>query len=170
MHKTGIDFILGEYIDYLLADDALCCLVVNRPEIVKHLRDSSLYYMTNLFVNNYMDRCVSRSPKLIIELAIILDIFVNNTYFNLINPDDTNFQLFSIIMSSQLADNLLTKLKEILVNREPDEPDEKYYLDNTLNKFSNNIVKELGNRDINVDVYTENLRIDLNKIIISLLK
>jgi hypothetical protein len=170
MHKTGIDFILNEYIDYLLTDNAISCLVVNRPEIVKHLRDPSLYYLTNLFVNNYMDRCVSRSPKQMIELSIILDIFVNNTYYNLINPDDTNFQLLTIIMSSQLADNLLTKLREILVDKDSEECDEKYYLDNTLEKFSNNIVKELENRDINVDVYIANLRIDLNKIIISLLK
>ena len=56
------------------------------------------------------------------------------------------------------------------IDRDTDEPDEKYYLDKTLNKFSNNIVKELEKRDINVDVYTANLRIDLNKIIISLLK
>ena len=81
MHKTGIDFILNEYIDYLLTDNAISCLVVNRPEIVKHLRDPSLYYLTNLFVNNYMDRCVSRSPKQMIELSIILDIFVKYAKF-----------------------------------------------------------------------------------------
>ena len=48
MYKTGIDFILSEYIDNLLLDNALSCLLVNRPEIVKHLKDPSLFYTTNL--------------------------------------------------------------------------------------------------------------------------
>ena len=171
MYKTGIDFILSEYIDNLLLDKAISCLLVNRPEIVKHFKDPTLYFLTNEFINYKMDKCLECSPKHIIELSIILDIFVNNTYYNLINPDDTNFQLLSVIMSSTLADDLLKKLREILVDKDPEDPkDEQYYLNNTLDKFTINILRELEKKDINVDVYVANLRISLNKIINSLLK
>ena len=171
MYKTGIDFILSEYIDNLLLDKAISCLLVNRPEIVKHLKDPTLYFLTNEFINYKMDKCLECSPRHIIELSIILDIFVNNTYYNLINPDDTNFQLLSVIMSSTLADDLLKKLREILVDKDPDDTkDEQYYLNNTLDKFTINILRELEKKDINVDVYVANLRISLNKIINSLLK
>lgn len=167
MYKTGIDFILIQYLDKILSDNALSCLLTNRPDITKHLKDSTLYYLSNLFVNNYMEKCVTLSPKLIIELCIILDLFINNTYYNLINPDDTNFQLFSIILNSQLAVDLSDKLEEILSDSEVDYKD---ILDEILGKFSNNINKEIEKRVINIDVYVANLRISLNKTIISLLK
>lgn len=167
MYKTGIDFILNDYSDKILSDNALSCLVTNRPDITKHLKDSTLYYLSNLFVNNYMDKCIAVSPKSIIELCIILDLFVNNTYYNLINSDDTNFQLFSIILNSQLAVDLSDKLEEILIDNEVGY---KEILDQILEKFSNNINKEIEKREINIDVYVANLRISLNKTIISLLK
>ena len=154
-------------LDKILSDNALSCLLTNRPDITKHLKDSTLYYLSNLFVNNYMEKCVTLSPKLIIELCIILDLFINNTYYNLINPDDTNFQLFSIILNSQLAVDLSDKLEEILSDSEVDYKD---ILDEILGKFSNNINKEIEKRVINIDVYVANLRISLNKTIISLLK
>ena len=42
--------------------------------------------------------------------------------------------------------------------------------DTILEKMSDNLVKDLGDREVNPDVYTFNVRLDLNKIINSLLK
>ena len=42
--------------------------------------------------------------------------------------------------------------------------------DTILEKMSDNLVKDLENREVNPDVYTFNVRLDLNKIINSLLK
>ena len=39
-----------------------------------------------------------------------------------------------------------------------------------LERMSNNLVKDLDNSEVNPDVYTFNVRLDLNKIINSLLK
>ena len=39
-----------------------------------------------------------------------------------------------------------------------------------LERMSNNLVKDLDNSEVNPDVYTFNVRLDLNKIIVSLLK
>ena len=42
--------------------------------------------------------------------------------------------------------------------------------DTILEKMSANLVKDLENREVSPDVYTFNVRLDLNKIINSLLK
>ena len=97
MQDTGIDFLITSYVDKIMVDKALVGLTANRDDIERHLRDVSLYRVTDNFLKNGLERCEISNSKLITELAIIFDIIINNTYKLLIAPDDTNFQLFVLI-------------------------------------------------------------------------
>tara|TARA_B100000902_G_scaffold396742_1_gene458595 strand:- start:1165 stop:1692 length:528 start_codon:yes stop_codon:yes gene_type:complete len=175
MQNTGIDFLLTRYIDRIMVDKALVGLTANRDDIDRHLRDVSLYSVTDNFLKNGLERCEISNSKLITELAIIFDIIINNTYKLLICPDDTNFQLFVLILNSTLVCDIEEKVKQIYENKSHLTSDERREERNDitgliLERMSNNLVKDLDNSEVNPDVYTFNVRLDLNKIINSLLK
>ena len=175
MQETGIDFLLTEYVDKIMVDKALVGLTANRDDIERHLRDVSLYSVTDNFLNNGLERCEISNSKLITELAIIFDIIINNTYKLLIAPDDTNFQLFVLILNSTLVCDIEEKVKQIYENKRHLSEDERIEERNDitgliLERMSNNLIKDLDNSEVNPDVYVFNVRLDLNKIINSLLK
>ena len=175
MNKTGVDFLLTEYIDSIVVDKTIRGLLVNRNDIEKHLRDPTLYYVTNQFVDDYLEKCTIENSKLIAELCILFDIIINNTYKLLISPDDMNFQLFVLILNSKLVLDIEEKLEMIFVNKNDMPESEKKekraeITDLILAKMSDNLVKQLDVSEVNPDVYTFNVRLDLNKIIVSLLK
>ncbi len=175
MQETGIDFLLTEYVDKIMVDKALVGLTANRDDIERHLRDVSLYSVTDNFLNNGLERCEISNSKLITELAIIFDIIINNTYKLLIAPDDTNFQLFVLILNSTLVCDIEEKVKQIYENKRHLPEDERREERNDitgliLERMSNNLIKDLDNSEVNPDVYVFNVRLDLNKIINSLLK
>ena len=175
MQNTGIDFLLTSYVDKIMVDKALVGLTANRDDIESHLRDVSLYGVTDNFLKNGLERCEISNSKLITELAIIFDIIINNTYKLLISPDDTNFQLFVLILNSTLVCDIEEKVKQIYENKMHLNEDERIEERNDitgliLERMSNNLVKDLDNSEVNPDVYTFNVRLDLNKIINSLLK
>ena len=175
MQATGIDFLLNEYVDRIMIDKALVGLTANRDDIETHLRNESLYRVTNNFIETGLENCEISNSKLITELAIIFDIIINNTYKLLIAPDDTNFQLFVLILNSTLVCDIEEKVELIYANKDNLSMNERHQkkCDITgliLEKMSNNLVKDLDNKEINPDVYTFNVRLDLNKIINSLLK
>ena len=118
MQSTGIDFLLNEYVDRIMVDKALVGLTVNRDDIETHLRNISLYRVTNNFLENGLENCEISNSKLITELAIIFDIIINNTYKLLIAPDDTNFQLFVLILNSTLVCDIEEKVKLIYDNKQ----------------------------------------------------
>ena len=108
-------------------------------------------------------------------MAIIFDIIINNTYKLLIAPDDTNFQLFVLILNSTLVCDIEEKVELIYANKQHLSGEERLVERNDitgliLERMSNNLVKDLDNSEVNPDVYTFNVRLDLNKIINSLLK
>ena len=175
MQNTGIDFLITSYVDKIMVDKALVGLTANRDDIERHLRDVSLYSVTDNFLKNGLERCEISNSKLITELAIIFDIIINNTYKILISPDDTNFQLFVLILNSTLVCDIEEKVKQIYENKMHLNEDERSEERNDitgliLERMSNNLVKDLDNSEVNPDVYTFNVRLDLNKIINSLLK
>ena len=175
MQDTGIDFLLTEYVDKIMVDKALVGLTANRDDIERHLRDVSLYSVTDNFLKNGLERCEISNSKLITELAIIFDIIINNTYKLLISPDDTNFQLFVLILNSTLVCDIEEKVKQIYENKrhltETERREERNDITGLiLERMSNNLIKDLDNSEVNPDVYTFNVRLDLNKIINSLLK
>ena len=175
MQNTGIDFLITSYVDKIMVDKALVGLTANRDDIERHLRDVSLYRVTDNFLKNGLERCEISNSKLITELAIIFDIIINNTYKILISPDDTNFQLFVLILNSTLVCDIEEKVKQIYENKMHLTEDERREERNDitgliLERMSNNLVKDLDNKEVNPDVYTFNVRLDLNKIINSLLK
>tara|TARA_B100000242_G_C43033464_1_gene481673 strand:- start:841 stop:1368 length:528 start_codon:yes stop_codon:yes gene_type:complete len=175
MQDTGIDFLITSYVDKIMVDKALVGLTANRDDIERHLRDVSLYRVTDNFLKNGLERCEISNSKLITELAIIFDIIINNTYKILISPDDTNFQLFVLILNSTLVCDIEEKVKQIYENKMHLTEDERREERNDitgliLERMSNNLVKDLDNKEVNPDVYTFNVRLDLNKIINSLLK
>ena len=49
MQATGIDFLLKEYVDRIMVDKALVGLTANRDDIERHLRNTSMYSVTNNF-------------------------------------------------------------------------------------------------------------------------
>ena len=175
MQDTGIDFLITSYVDKIMVDKALVGLTANRDDIERHLRDVSLYRVTDNFLKNGLERCEISNSKLITELAIIFDIIINNTYKILISPDDTNFQLFVLILNSTLVCDIEEKVKQIYENKmhltEDESREERNDITGLiLERMSNNLVKDLDNKEVNPDVYTFNVRLDLNKIINSLLK
>ena len=175
MEDTGIDFLLRQYIDTIVVEKTIAGLIVNRDDIERHLRDVSLYSVANNFIENSLEKCEISNSKLITELAIIFDIIINNTYKLLISPDDTNFQLFVLILNSKLVMDIEEKVESIFLNKNSLTLDERKskqrsVTDTILEKMSDNLVKDLGDREVNPDVYTFNVRLDLNKIINSLLK
>ena len=175
MQDTGIDFLITSYVDKIMVDKALVGLTANRDDIERHLRDVSLYCVTDNFLKNGLEKCEISNSKLITELAIIFDIIINNTYKILISPDDTNFQLFVLILNSTLVCDIEEKVKQIYENKQHLTEDERTEERNDitgliLERMSNNLVKDLDNSEVNPDVYTFNVRLDLNKIINSLLK
>jgi len=175
MQNTGIDFLITNYVDRIMVDKALVGLTANRNDIELHLRDVSLYSVTENFLKNGLERCEISNSKLITELAIIFDIIINNTYKLLICPDDTNFQLFVLILNSTLVCDIEEKVKQIYENKQHLTEDQREEERNDitgliLERMSNNLVKDLDNSEVNPDVYTFNVRLDLNKIINSLLK
>ena len=175
MEDTGIDFLLRQYIDTIVVEKTIAGLIVNRDDIERHLRDVSLYSVTNNFIENSLEKCEISNSKLITELAIIFDIIINNTYKLLISPNDTNFQLFVLILNSKLVMDIEEKVEAIFLNKNSLTLDERKskqrsVTDTILEKMSDNLVKDLGDREVNPDVYTFNVRLDLNKIINSLLK
>ena len=171
---TGIDFLLDEYVDKLVIDKTLASLIVNRNDIEKHLRDRSLYYIANDFIEHHLSECTLINSKLMIQLTIIFDIIVNNIYKLLINPDDTNFQLFSLILNSTLVMDIENIIEAIYDNKKSsgDEynDERKSVTDIIMDKLAGNLVKNLDQKEINPDVYTANVRIDLIKSIFLLLK
>jgi len=167
---TGIDFLLNEYVDKILTDKSTLCLTTHRDDIEKHLRDKSLYFITNNFIENELVNCGVINSKLIIELAIIFDIIINNTYKLLISPDDTNFQLFVLILNSTLVIDIEDKIDTIFKNKDRSVEEKEEVIDSILAKMSNNLVRDLDGKEINPDIYVVNVRLDLNKIIISLFK
>ncbi len=171
---TGIDFLLDEYVDKLVIDKTLASLIVNRNDIEKHLRDRSLYYIANDFIEHHLSKCTLINSKLMIQLTIIFDIIVNNIYKLLINPDDTNFQLFSLILNSTLVMDIENIIEAIYDNKKSsgDEysDERKSVTDIIMDKLAGNLVKNLDQKEINPDVYTANVRFDLIKSIFLLLK
>ena len=171
---TGIDFLLDEYIDKLVINKTIAALIVNRSDIETHLRDRSLYYITNDFIEHHLSKCTLINSNLIIKLSIIFDIIINNTYKLLINPDDTNFQLLSLILNSTLVVDIDDIIEAIYENKKC--IGGEYDIERTnlseyiLGKLANNLVKNLDQKEINPDIYTSNVRFDLIKIIFLLLK
>ena len=178
MEQTGVDFLLEKYVDKIVVDKTLNCLLTNRKDIEKHLRDTKLYKITNNFIENTLEKCDLTNSRLITELSIIFDIIVNTTYKQLISMDDTNFQLFVLILNSTLVLDIEEKINQIFINGEESVntsqdsqiDDQQEVLNSILDKMSNNLVKDLDNREINPDVYEFNLRNDLIKIINQLVK
>ena len=167
---TGIDFLLDEYVDKLVIDKTLASLIVNRNDIEKHLRDRSLYYIANDFIEHHLSECTLINSKLMIQLTIIFDIIVNNIYKLLINPDDTNFQLFSLILNSILVMDIENIIEAIYDNKKSSGDERKSVTDIIMDKLAGNLVKNLDQKEINPDVYTANVRFDLIKTIFLLLK
>ena len=126
-------------------------------------------------MDDYLEKCNIENSKLIAELCILFDIIINNTYKLLISPDDMNFQLFVLILNSKLVLDIEEKLEMIFMNKSDITESEKKekraeITDLILAKMSDNLVQQLDISEVNPDVYTFNVRLDLNKIIVSLLK
>ena len=80
-----------------------------------------------------------------------------------------------MILNSTLVCDIEEKVKQIYANKQHLTEDEREEERNDitgliLERMSNNLVKDLDNSEVNPDVYTFNVRLDLNKIINSLLK
>ena len=76
--------------------------LTNRDDIERHLRDVSLS-VTDNFLNNGLERCeISNSNQLPNWQLFLILLLITLQTFNS-NSDDTNFQLFVLILNSTIS-------------------------------------------------------------------